>query len=391
MKSIHILLCIYLVCSATIISCKKENTPSTGLVADAVIIEKLSASFVQPGDEVTLYGSHLVQKDLVTEVFITGRPSEVLHLSADSITIKVPSKVQTGKVMVTLSKGALFTSVYGPAIEVKPTPLIKSFAPLYAYGGDTIELRTENFSDVESNNAIYLGSKKLQILSRKGRDTIVVKLPADAATGFFSWHTYNGPSFKMETLFPVRQTSYAANTVAHWFYNDPGFSYMDTLVRGYPDLAGYNYESTHKPVYDAALQYINSTDRKYTIFLPSDAAYHKTNISRTDFVNMIKSKPYNYNVLLANAIVPGQNMRLATMQDGDKEKTVYTMKLAFWDYPVEVDDYNFVKIVIEDGVKYAQVWGPYDQSAPMVKLLGEHQVGNATIIETEGELGVIYY
>lgn len=55
------------------------------------------------------------------------------------------------------------------------------------------------------------------------------------------------------------------------------------------------------------------------------------------------------------------------------------------------DDYNFVKIIIENGVKYAQVWGPYDQTTPMVKIIREHQVGNATLIETDGELGVIFY
>lgn len=59
--------------------------------------------------------------------------------------------------------------------------------------------------------------------------------------------------------------------------------------------------------------------------------------------------------------------------------------------PVEVDDYNFITIIIEDGVKFAQVWDPYDQTGPRVRILGEHQVGNATIIETDGELGVIYY
>jgi hypothetical protein len=391
MKKTNIFYGIFLLTLSAFVGCKKEKIPVSGLVTEIVKVEKLSAPFVQAGDELTLYGSHLVQKDLVTEIFIAGRPSELLRSSADSITVRVPSKAQTGKVMVILSRGAQFSSVYGPSIEVKSTPLIKSFSPLFAYGGETIELHTENFSDAETSNAIYLGTKKLEIVSRKGKDTILVKLPADAVTGIFSWNTYNGPTFTMETLFPIRQTNYAVSTVGQWFFNDPGFSYMDTLVRGYPELAGYNYLSTHKPVYDTALQYINSTDRKYTIFLPSDEVYHKTNVSKNAFLERIKAAPYNYNVLLANAIVPDVNMRLATMQDGDKEKTAYTMKLAFWDYPIAVDDYNFIKIIIEDGIKYAQVWGPYDQTVSRVKILREHQVGNATIIETDGELGVIYF
>ncbi|SEW45648.1 IPT/TIG domain-containing protein [Chitinophaga arvensicola] len=390
MTRIYIFPGLLLLALTTIIACKKDPAGTEGIIIDAVKIEKLSSSFAQAGEELTIYGSHLIQKDVVTEVFVTGRPSEVLHSSADSITIKVPLKVQTGKVMVTLSKGTKFSSAYGPDIVVRPTPLIKSFAPLFAYGGDTIELYTENFSEIATNNEIFIGTKKVQIVAGKGKDTILVKLPEDAASGTFAWHTYNGPLFKTAASFPVRQARYTANTVAQWLYQDPGYSYMDTLVRGYPDLAGGNYLSVHKTVYDTVLQYINSSGRKYTIFLPSNAAYEK-NTSKAAFLEKVKNRPYNYNSMLANTIVPGENMRLADMQDGDRHPTAYTMKLAFWEYEVPTDDYNFIQIIIEDGVKYAQVWGPYDQTQPRVKILREHQVGNATIIETDGEPGVVSY
>lgn len=382
--------CIFGLVLTSIIACKKDKATNEVVTINAVKVEKLSAGFVQAGEELTVYGSNLVQKDLVTEVFIAGRPSEMLRSTADSITVKVPLKVKTGKVMVTLSNGTKFSSAYGPDIVVRPTPLIKSYAPLVAYGGDTIELYTENFSEITTDNVIFIGTKQLQVVSRKGSDTLLVKLPADALTGVFSWNTYQGPVFKMEGAFPVRHASYAAGTVAQWLYQDPGFSYMDTLVRGYPVLAGGNYLSTHKTVYDTVLQYINSPDRKYTIFLPGNAAYEK-NTSKAAFLEKIKNKPYNYNSMLANTIVPDQNMRLSAMQDGDIYPTAYTMKLAFWEYEVPVNDYNFIKIVIEDGVKYAQVWGPYDQTQPRVRILREHQVGNATIIETDGEPGIVYY
>lgn len=389
MKNRSILSGICILLLTAFIACKKDKTPTPGVVIAPVKVEKLSASFVQAGDELTLYGSHLIQENLVTEVFIAGRPSEMLRSSADSITVRVPPKVKTGEVMVTISNGAQFSSVSGPSIEIKPTPLIKSFSPLVAYGGETIELCTENFSDVEANNVIYLGAKKLEIVARKGKDTILVKLPADAITGQFSWHTYNGPVYTIDTVFPIRQISYAVNTVGEWLFNDPGFTYMDTLVRGFPELAP-NYD-IHKTIFDTALQYINSPDRKYTIFLPADTKYHQDNISKAAFIEKIKNTPFRYNSMLAGAIVPGQNMHINTMQNGDMQKTAYTMKLAYYDYPIEVDDYNFVKIIIENGVKYAQVWGPYDQTNPMVKIIREHQVGNATLIETDGELGVIFY
>ncbi|MBS0030557.1 IPT/TIG domain-containing protein [Chitinophaga sp. 22321] len=390
MRSTPIFSFVLLLFLTTTIACKKDRVTREAVPINAIKVEKVSAGFVQAGEELTVYGSNLVQGDLVTEVFIAGRPSEMLHTSADSITIRVPLKVQTGKVMVTVSRGATFSSAYGPDIVVRPTPLIKSFAPLVAYGGDTIELYTENFSEEETNNSIFIGTKKIQIISRKGKDTILVKLPADAVSGVFSWHTYNGPVFKLETAFLVRQASYGVSTVARWLQQDPGFSYMDTLVRGYPQLAGGNYQSTHKTVYDTVLQYINSPDRKYTIFLPGNAAYEK-NTSKAAFLEKIKTRPYNYNSMLANTIVPGHNMRLAGMQDGDKQPAAYTMKLAYWEYNIPADDYNFIKIIVEEGVKYAQVWGPYDQTQPRVKILREHQVGNATIIETDGEPGVVFY
>jgi IPT/TIG domain len=371
-------------------ACKKDQPSADGPVIQTPVIVKVSRTFVQTGDRLTIYGHALIQDGLLTEVFIGGRPGEIVSRSADSLAIIIPSKVPNGRILVTISRNQQFKSADGPEIAVKPTPLIKSYWPSYAFAGDTIALYTENFSGQDHDNFFYIGSDALQIVSKKDRDTFFVKLPANANTGLLSWHTYDGPSDTFPVPFPIRQASYAVNTVKDWLHLDPAFSYMDTLVRGYPVLAGGNYPDVHKRIYDSVLLYIAHTDRLYTIFLPASDSYLQHNIRQETFLDKIKATPYNYNALLITAIVPGRQLQLQTLQTGDLFPTAYTMRMAYG------NDYsnasgNSVSIIEQHGEKYAQLTGIYGETNPPVKILRSHQVGNATIFETDGELGIIYF
>lgn len=371
-------------------ACKKDDKPSAATLINPPVIEKLSRPFVQAGEELTVYGSKLLQKGLQTEVLVNGKPGVIIRSAADSITVRVPEKALTGNVTVIVSKGEHFMSTQGPQIEIKQTPVVKGFWPLYATGGDTIALISEHFSDQFTNNQILLGSTKVEIVAKKGKDTLLVKLPTNAVTGYFSWNTYNGPYYSFGAQpYRVRQTNYTANTVMDWIYQDPAFSYMDTLVRGYPLLAGGNYEDIHKRMYAAALQYIQYTDSAYTIFLPSDASYLNKGTTKEAFLENILSKPYNYNILLIAAISPNNQLHISDLEDGDTFRSAFTMKM---NYPeVENDEHNYIKIVVEDGVKYAQIYGMYEETRPRVKILKEHRIGKAVIIEIEGELGYVYF
>jgi hypothetical protein len=371
-------------------ACKKDQPSADSPVIQTPVINKVSRTFVQTGDRLTIYGHALIQDGLLTEVFIGDRPGVILDRSADSIAIVIPAKVLNGRIRVTISRNQQFKSADGPEVAVKPTPLLKNYWPSYAFAGDTIALYTENFSGQDSDNFFYIGNHALQIVSKKGRDTFFVKLPANAATGLFSWHTYDGPSDTLPSAFPIRQPGYAVNTVKDWLHLDPGFSYMDTLVRGYPELAGSNYADIHKRVYDSVLLYIAHTNRQYTIFLPASDGYRRNNISQETFLNKIKATPYNYNTLLITAIVPGRQLQLQTLQAGDLFATAYTMKMAYGEG--SSNEYgNSVSIVEQDGEKYAQLTGIYGETNPPVKILRSYQVGNATIFETDGELGIIYF
>ena len=55
------------------------------------------------------------------------------------------------------------------------------------------------------------------------------------------------------------------------------------------------------------------------------------------------------------------------------------------------DDANVIRIIIEDGVKYAQIEGLWGEVRSRVKILKEHKVGNATLIELERELGWVSF
>lgn len=370
-------------------ACKKDKggNADQGIIQPS--IEKLSRTSAQAGEQLTVYGKNLSQSTLETFVTIHGSPAEILTKTSDSLVVLVPSKVSTGKILVTISRNDQFKVGEGPAVDIKPTPLIKGFWPFYAYGDDTITLVVENFSANASDNRISLNGEPVQITGGNGRDTLFVKLPATAQTGMFSWNTFNGPLQQVDTSFFIRKTDYPVTTASQWLHADPAFSFMDTLFRGYPNLAGSNYEY-YAYIYGQALSFINDPARTYTIFLPSDEYFVRNKIRRNNYLDMVKSKPYAYNGPMIAAIVPDMQLSLTAMQSGDEYKTLYTMKVVF--YPTDAPDEGLkIQVTEGNGNKYVNLLGLYGETNPAVRILKEHKIGNATIIETDGELGVIYF
>ena len=370
-------------------ACKKDKVSGVDAAILQPVVEKLSRAYVQAGEKVTVYGRNLSQGSLQTEVTINGRVAEIVGITSDSIEVRVPSKVSTGQVLVTVSLGDRFKSGYGPSIEVKPTPLIKNFWPLYAYGGDEVILRVENFSRDNAENRIVLNGEPLAITGGNGSDTILVRLPAGAVTGVLRWNSYSGPVQEMDSAFRVRQASYPVATVGEWLRVDPAFSLMDTLVRGYPQLAGSNYD-IYAPIYNTALGYINEASRTYTIFLPADEAYYRNGIYLNKFIENIKGKPYAYHGPLAAAILPDVQLSIGDIHGGDEYNTLYSEQLVY--YPLG-DPTHVLKMQVSEvgGEKYVNFLGIWGETNPPVKILREHTVGNARIIETDGDMGIIYF
>lgn len=368
-------------------ACKKEEVmQQTSIITP--VVNKLNRTFAQAGDTLVVYGASLVQQQRVTEVFINDRPCTILKSAADSLQVLVPAQTRSGRVTVTISYGKQFSSTDGPALEVKPTPAVLGFWPRYGYAGETIALHVENFSAVDADNHIFLEGKPAQITGGNGKDTLLITLPAAAATGVFSWRTYQGPLQYFKDTFLIRQTSYPVITVGGWLQQDPAYSFLDTLYRGYPVLAGSNYEG-YARIYDSALNFINSSVRPYTVLLPADGAYYSRGISMESYINKIKSTPYNYNSPMVAAILPDVQLSLADMHDGDLYNSRFTELMQWYPYFGSDDNRNKLQITEENGQKYGHLVGIYGEEGPRVKIIREHKVGNAVILETDGDLGYI--
>ncbi|WEK35654.1 MAG: hypothetical protein P0Y53_24475 [Candidatus Pseudobacter hemicellulosilyticus] len=372
----------------TILSCKKDKEQSSGLPEQPPVLSRLSQPAAQAGEKLTLYGQQLVQGGWQTEVFVNDRPSEILEKTTDSIVIRIPEKSKSGKVTVTLSSGSLYSAAEGPELNVLPTPLIKGIYPAFGTAGETMFLITENFSQEEDQNQVFLGNQLLTITGRMGKDTLEVRMPDNAVNGVLSWRTYTGPAYSMKDILKVRQTSYPVSTVKDWIREDPAFSYMDMAVNGFPDILGDAFPN-YQGLYDVAMTWLSATDQPCTVFLANDMAYTGTDISKEQFRSSMLGRPFDNNYLLLAAIVPGQSLGIADLQPGEPYNSLYTMKMHWW--PDGTEDANFFTVMdMEDG-RYVMInnkWGDMRQPVKMVK---EHKVGNATIIELAGIPGFLYW
>lgn len=378
LKRINILLLIIGLC----VACKKEHA-ADGITIIAPAITSVSSTTAQGGDTLHIYGKGLVQAQCTTEVFIHDRPCTILSAAGDSLVIVVGMQTTTGIVKVTVGAGSLFRSDEGPAITVNGTPIIQKFWPWYAMPGDTIALVTAHFSINNADNKIYLLGHQLNIVGNNGLDTVWVEIPVATGAGRFSWQTFLGPVFENPDTFTMRQKTYPANTVIGWTHLDPAFTYTDTLLRGFDALASNKEYLQH--AFDTTMLYVQSSSRTYTIFLPANGYYYAKQKTLAAYIAGIKDKAYLYYQPLLTAIIPGRQLSLQTLQDGDVFKTAATQDIAF--PGGDPNAFNQVQIVRENGRVYAFVVGIDGGTAPRVEVLRSHRVGNATIMETDGELG----
>jgi hypothetical protein len=364
-------------------ACKKEEQAGNAVTITTPLITRLARTAVQAGDTLRIYGQSLAQKDCITEVFIHDRSCQVLNSTSDSLVVVVGTQTLSGIVKVTVSAGQQFQSTNGPVVAVNGTPVLQKFWPLYGMPGDTIALVTAHFSINNTDNEIYLLGQRLKIVQNNGIDSIWVEVPAAMGAGPFSWQTFHGPVFQTSDTFTLRQKSYPAATVIGWTHQDPAFTYVDTLLRGFDALAS-NKEYLQQ-AFDTALLYVQSDSRIYTIFLPANGFYYGQQTSLAAYLGKVKDRSYLYYQPLLTAIIPGRKLSFGQLQDGDIFKTAATQDVAFPGGDPNL--FNQVQIVKENGRTYAFVVGIDGSTAPRVEILRSHMVGNACIMETNGELG----
>lgn len=368
-------------------ACKRSADPSPQAAIEAPAITRMNKTFVQGGDTLTLYGSHLKQQDSRTTVSLNGRPAEILRQAVDSLVIRIPDRTLTGRILITISAGDQFKSVYGPAVEVKPTPVVHKFYPLFAYAGDTIQLIAEHFSEDDKDNSINLNGLPAGITGRKGKDTLLVKLPANASSGVFTWSAYHGPLHKGQDTFSVRKPQYPVNTLTAWLLSDPAFTFIGIAIRDVNILAASNMATIYNTM-DTLDRYVNHADRRYTIFLPTNRFYTDQGISLEQYKqNVIQRVDLVYFFLLA-AVVPNEQLHIADLQDGEEYQAAFTSLNRF--YPLgDESQHNRLRVFRENGEVYIgaiSLYGDYVVGSK-VKILREHHFGNVSLIETEGEVG----
>jgi hypothetical protein len=317
MKKIYCLLCLL-----PFISCSrdKDKTESPAPFVEPVII-KVNNSFVQGGDTLTVYGNHLLQAGAQTELAVSGRAAKLVTVTNDSLRAIVPMNTYSGNLMVTISRGNRYISVYGPGISVAASPEVLRVAPWTGYEGDTVSFIVKNFADNLQDNFIWMDGKSAKVVAYNGKDTIKAIIPEGANTNTFAWRTFNGPQYQSEKEFPVRKLQYNATNVIDWLGQDPAYSYLYAILAS-DAVKGY-WRS-----YDTLMHFFN-TDKEMAYFLPTNDGWMAEGFSSaTQLINtLVNPTPYVYvNASLAS-MVPGDHPP-STLTPGTYE-TVLTENIVY--------------------------------------------------------------
>lgn len=253
-------------------ACKENETIAPLPPITLPVISSVSKTFVQAGDTIVIKGEHLLQDTLVTNLAISGRPARILKLSADSVQAIIPQGTYPGKILLTISRGNAFASVYGPELNVLPIAGISGYTPAYLFGGDTVTLFVRDFSKQDADNYISVNGKPLKLVYNNGKDTIRGVVPADATMGTLSWKTYGGQLHSADQTLYIRQKSYNAANIMEWLAQDPAFRFQ-YFAMNMPEVQG-RFEYTY------IAPYLNGT-KTCAIFLPEDNFFISQGITTT--------------------------------------------------------------------------------------------------------------
>lgn len=302
------------------ISCNRDKDLPPDLFAEPVI-SKVKNNFVQGGDTLTVYGDHLLQTGAQTELALSGRAAKLITITNDSLLAIVPMNTYSGNLMVTISRGNRYISVYGPEISVAASPEVLGFSPWTGYEGDTISFVVKNFANNLEDNFIWMDEKPAKLVAYNGKDTMKAIIPEGAGTHTFAWRTFNGPKYKSEKEFPVRKLQYNASNVMDWLRQDPAYSYLYAILTS-------NAVTSYWRSYDTLMHFFN-TESEMAYFLPTNDGWMAEGFtSAAQLINTnVNSTPYAYINSSLAAMLPGDHPPAALMP-GTYE-TVLTENIVF--------------------------------------------------------------
>lgn len=361
-------------------ACKRDNggTFSQSLF-DEPVISKINRSLVQGGDTLTVFGSNFRQDGTLTELAIAGRTSAIIKLTNDSLQAIVPLNTHTGKLMLTISRGNQYKSIYGPEVSVIATPAVLDFTPWIGYEGDTISFIVKNFAPGLSDNFVWMDGKPAKIVSYNNKDTLKAIVPEGANTGNYAWRTYNGPKYESEKQFPVRKKHYEANNIMDWLRQDPAYSYLYAVLTS-DQVKGYTM------TYDTLAHFLYG-DTLVAYFLPTNDGWMAEGITSAE--ELIKKQVslgiYKYiNSTLASMLPNNPSPDQLTP---GKQATILSENIVFPFDSWRTHRKNLVNLTKEGDSWYIQAYTLWDTGLDTPqKIQRVHKVGNKYLYELKGLL-----
>lgn len=158
-------------------------TSSTSFtVQKAITITGCNPTVVGAGDTLTISGTNFSTILSQNTVTIGGLTVIVTAATANSLTVVVPDGVAIGKpVIVVTTNGA--TTSNSSSLTVAKYPIIDSFSPASAYGGQEITISGSNFDTTSpSANTISIGGK-YTVATAVTSTSLTFRVPSGSATG----------------------------------------------------------------------------------------------------------------------------------------------------------------------------------------------------------------
>lgn len=146
------------------------------------IFSDFSPKYGDVGDEVLLYGLDLGDSTVAKVVKFNGLNAEIISSGNDSIRVKVPENVTTGKISLETKGMTLLSS---QDFVFKLTHTVTSFSPKSGKTSDVVTITGTDFSPVLSDNFVKFNGISAKVVSASATE-LQAEVPANATTGKIS-------------------------------------------------------------------------------------------------------------------------------------------------------------------------------------------------------------
>jgi|GEM_PF-1329996 len=143
------------------------------------LITGFTCYYCTMGETMTIYGSNFSIYSYENLVQFNGVQATIVSNSTDYINVIVPVGATDGLVTVTVN-GRMAIAPYAIAPTIPPFPKITQLSPEAGNIGSNITIYGENFSGNASENIVYFGDTRAEVLAVPNTSQLYVKVPAGA-------------------------------------------------------------------------------------------------------------------------------------------------------------------------------------------------------------------